>query len=59
LKKLDYKFKIYAAVKLSFPEFNKTCFVNVPNEDIYDEPKAKDKVGRDAEIAGKFSKIFI
>ncbi len=58
LEKLDYKFKIYAAVKLSFPEFNKTCFVNVPNEDIYDEPKAKDKVGRDAEIAGKFRKFL-
>ena len=58
LQELDYRFKIYAAVKLSFPEFNKTCFVNVPREDIYDEPKAKDKVGRDIEIADKFRKFL-
>ncbi|MCK5106569.1 MAG: sulfatase-like hydrolase/transferase [Elusimicrobiales bacterium] len=58
LQELDYRFKIYAAVKLSFPEFNKTCFVNVPREDIYDEPKAKDKVGRDTEIANEFRKFL-
>ncbi|MCG2726328.1 MAG: sulfatase-like hydrolase/transferase [Elusimicrobia bacterium] len=58
LEELGYKFKIYAAVKLSFPEFNKTCFVNVPTKDIYDEPKAKDKVGKDIEIAEEFRKFL-
>ena len=58
LEDLDYEFKILAAVKLSFPEFNKTCFVNVSREDIYDEPAAKDKVGRDREITEEFRRFL-
>ncbi|MBI4801619.1 MAG: sulfatase-like hydrolase/transferase [Elusimicrobia bacterium] len=51
---LGYEFSILASAKLSFPEFNKTCFANVPREDIYDEPKSAGKDGKDREITDKF-----
>lgn len=51
---LGYDFKILASAKLSFPEFNKTCFAKVPREDIYDEPKAGTKDGKDREITNRF-----
>jgi uncharacterized protein len=54
LKRQGYDLKIYASAKLSFPEFNKTCFVEVPREDIYDEPAGRDGIERDADISAKF-----
>ncbi|MBU2483353.1 MAG: sulfatase-like hydrolase/transferase, partial [Proteobacteria bacterium] len=51
---LGYEFRILASAKLSFPEFNKTCFAKVPREDIYDEPKSAGKDGKDREITDKF-----
>ncbi len=51
---LGYDIRVLASAKLSFPEFNKTCFVNVPRENIYDEPKSDGKDGKDREITDKF-----
>lgn len=51
---LGYDLRILASAKLSFPEFNKTCFAKVPREDIYDEPKAASKDGKDREITDEF-----
>ena len=53
LKKEGYDIHLFAASKLSFPEFNKTCFVNVPREGIYDEPKPGDGAMRDNDITDK------
>jgi len=54
LKEQGYDLRLFAASKLSFPEFNKTCFVEVPRSGIYDEPAAGDGAARDSEITGKF-----
>jgi len=55
---LGYDFRIYAATKLSFPEFDRTCFVDMPRSKVYDEPQAAGKDGKDAEITGKFIKFI-
>lgn len=54
LKKQGYDLRLYASAKLSFPEFNKTCFVDVPREGIYDEPLGDDGAKRDQDISEKF-----
>lgn len=46
-----YDVRLFASAKLSFPEFNKTCFVRVPREGIYDEPPPRDGAGRDRDIS--------
>ena len=55
LKAQGYDLRLYASSKLSFPEFNKTCFVNVPRAGIYDEPQENDIAERDRDISGKFT----
>lgn len=54
LKRQGYDLRVYASAKLSFPEFNKTCFVGVPAAGIYDEPAGKDGAERDRDISEKF-----
>ncbi|MBI4351874.1 MAG: sulfatase-like hydrolase/transferase [Elusimicrobia bacterium] len=54
LKKQGYDLRVYASAKLSFPEFNKTCFVELPREGIYDEPPGEDGARRDRAISDKF-----
>ncbi|MFA6434053.1 MAG: sulfatase-like hydrolase/transferase [Elusimicrobiales bacterium] len=54
LKAQGYEVRLFAGAELSFPEFNKTCFVNVPRENIYDLPKAEGQVGKDIAITEKF-----
>lgn len=54
LKERGYELRLFASAELSFPEFNKTCFVKVPREGIYDRPKGEGPVARDMEINGKF-----
>jgi len=54
LKKQGYDLRLYASAKMSFPEFNKTCFVDVPRGDIYDEPAGDDGAKRDQDISDKF-----
>lgn len=53
LRRQGYDLRLYASAKLSFPEFNKTCFVNVPRSGIYDEPEG-DGAQRDREISERF-----
>lgn len=50
MKNFGYEFKIFSATKLTFPEFTKTCFVNVDGKDIYDDPAAESKPEKDLEI---------
>jgi len=54
LRDQGYDLRAYASAPLSFPEFNKTCFVDVPRAGIYDEPSGADGALRDREISGKF-----
>ncbi len=54
LERQGYEMRLYASSKLSFPEFNKTCFAKVPREGIYDEPVADEVAARDKEISDKF-----
>ena len=54
LKDQGYDLRLFASASLSFPEFNKTCFVNTPREGIYDRPKGEGQVGKDIEITAKF-----
>lgn len=54
LKKQGYDLRVLASAKLSFPEFNKTCFVDVPRAGIYDEPAGADGAERDQDISEKF-----
>ena len=54
LKDQGYDLRLFASASLSFPEFNKTCFVNVPREGIYDEPKGKSQADKDIEINARF-----
>ncbi len=57
LKEQGYDMRLFAAAELSFPEFDKTCFVNVPRADFYDKPKGKSQVERDIEITEAFLKF--
>lgn len=54
LKDAGYDIRLYASAELSFPEFNKTCFVNVPREKIYDRPAGKTQAEMDLDINEKF-----
>jgi hypothetical protein len=54
LKDQGYDMRLFASAELSFPEFNKTCFVAAPREGIYDKPGAEGQVGKDIEITGRF-----
>jgi len=53
LASLGYEFKIFAAARLTYPEFDRTCFVNVPRKDIYDEPPTDIKHEKDEKTALK------
>lgn len=54
LKEQGYDLRAYASAKLSFPEFNKTCFVDLPAANVYDEPAGADGALRDRAISEKF-----
>lgn len=54
LKRQGYDLRVYASAKLSFPEFNKTCFVDVPAAGVYDEPLGANGAERDRDISEKF-----
>ena len=58
LKDQGYDLRLFASAKLSFPEFNKTCFVNVPREGIYDEPRGADGAEKDSDISGRFTEYL-
>lgn len=48
LKKQGYNFAIFSSTKLTFPEFRKTCFVDIDNSNIYDNPIEGDGAKRDS-----------
>lgn len=52
LLKLDYNFGIFAASRVTYPEFDRTCFVKIDPMDIYDKPEG-DKVEKDRRITEK------
>jgi len=52
LQKLDYDIGIFASARLTYPEFDRTCFVNIPYSKIYDKPEG-DKVEKDKKITEK------
>ncbi|MFH1540330.1 MAG: sulfatase-like hydrolase/transferase [Elusimicrobiota bacterium] len=54
LAQLGYDFKIVASSELTFPEFNKTCFIEIPPNKIMDKPKADDKSEKDAIVSNEF-----
>lgn len=58
LEKLGYDFRLYAAARLTYPEFDRTCFVNVERKNIYDRLKAERKYKKDEEIALEFIKFL-
>ncbi len=53
LQKLDYDFYISASTKLTYPEFRKTCFINIP-ECIYDTIPGKNASEKDPLLAQGF-----
>ncbi len=53
LQKLDYDFYISASTRLTYPEFRKTCFINIP-EYIYDTIPGKDVTEKDPKLAQGF-----
>lgn len=55
LKRQGYDLRVYASAPLTFPEFNKTCFVDVPREGVYDAPAGKNGIEKDRDISEKFA----
>lgn len=53
LKKQGYDMRIIASSKLTFPEFTKTCFINVDREKILDTPPQGDGAVRDIDSVKK------
>ena len=58
LSDLGYDFKLLASAKLTFPEFNKTCFENVNSSSIFDEPRGKTKSDNDSIITDELIKYI-
>lgn len=54
LKEQGYDLRAYASAKLTFPEFNKTAFVELSRESIYDEPEGGNGIERDEDISERF-----
>lgn len=52
LQKLGYETAIFAAARITYPEFDRTCFVNIPYTNIYDRPEGS-KVDKDCQINQK------
>ncbi|HOL63184.1 MAG: sulfatase-like hydrolase/transferase [Elusimicrobiales bacterium] len=53
LKKRGYDMRIIASSKLTFPEFTKTCFINVEREKILDNPPQGNGAVRDMDSVNK------
>ncbi|HCC46666.1 MAG TPA: hypothetical protein DEQ38_00885 [Elusimicrobia bacterium] len=54
LKAQGYDLRTYASTPLTFPEFNKTCFVEVPGAGVYDKPAGSNGIEKDRDISEKF-----
>lgn len=53
LKEQGYDLRVFSATELSYPEFRKTCFINVPAEGVYDNPPSAGVTGNIA-ISARF-----
>lgn len=53
LKKQGYDMRIISSTKLSFPEFNKTCFIDVEREKILDDPVKGNGAVRDIDTTNR------
>lgn len=49
LNQLGYEIGIFASARITYPEFDRTCFVSVPYSAIFDKPQG-DKVAKDIAI---------
>ena len=58
LQKMDYDFKILSSTQLSYPEFRKTAFVNLPPNAIEDRLPGNGGDDRDPIIAKKFTEFI-
>lgn len=58
LSDLGYELRILLSSKVTFPEFDKTCFAKIPAHDIIDDNTlpSETKTGRDKEITEVFMK---
>ncbi|MCX7910747.1 MAG: sulfatase-like hydrolase/transferase [Endomicrobia bacterium] len=54
LKKKDYDIAIFSSSKLTFPEFDRTCFVDIQRQYIYDKLPNYDGARRDVITTEKF-----
>ncbi len=54
LKRQGYDLRVYASAPLTFPEFNKTCFVEVPVGNFYDRPPGANGIEKDRDISERF-----
>ncbi|BAI80614.1 conserved hypothetical protein [Deferribacter desulfuricans SSM1] len=57
LKKMGYKFKILSATSLTFPEFRKTVFLDIPESIEDDFGKRFDRVQRESALVESFKKF--
>ncbi len=58
LQKMDYDFKIYSSTQLSYPEFRRTAFVNLPPDAIEDRLPGNGGDDRDPLIAKRFTEFI-
>jgi len=58
LSRLGYDFRILASAELTFPEFDKTCFVNVEPSAMLDNPAGKTKSDKDAIVTDELIKYI-
>jgi len=49
LNQLDYEMGVFAAARITYPEFDRTCFVSIPYSKIFDRPSGN-KVEKDYAI---------
>lgn len=54
LNKMGYETGIFASARVTYPEFDRTCFVSIPYSKIFDRPSG-DKAARDREITAAAS----
>ncbi|MEW5950266.1 MAG: sulfatase-like hydrolase/transferase [Elusimicrobiota bacterium] len=57
LNDLGYKIKIFASARVTYPEFDRTCFVSLPYENIFDKPNGN-KIEKDQTLNKEAEKFF-
>lgn len=54
LNELGYEIGIFASARITYPEFDRTCFVSIPYSKIFDKPSG-DKIEKDRAITAAAS----